>query len=117
MRAACTGTDPIALAQRPASRAAKRTCRSLPVRESCGYSVALSREMHDARGNQAMALFEKTATRNGKVKALPKREKVKPTDCWDLASLFKTDAAWEAAFTQWSDQIPGYEQFKGKIGE
>ena len=27
-----------------------------------------------------------------KIKQLPPRSKVKPTDCWDLDSLFKSDA-------------------------
>jgi len=33
-----------------------------------------------------------------KVKQLPKREQVKSSDCWSLASLYKSDAAWETAF-------------------
>src|SRR5881394_3230036 len=57
------------------------------------------------------------ATNNGKVKALPKRSQVKPADCWDLASLFKSDGDWETTFTKWSEQIGGYERFKGKLGE
>jgi hypothetical protein len=32
-----------------------------------------------------------------KVKELPPRGKVKPADCWDLASLFADDDAWEQA--------------------
>src|SRR5262245_29637981 len=51
------------------------------------------------------------------VKTLPPRKKVKSADCWDLASLYKTDAEWEAAFDRWSHQIAGYEKFRGKIGE
>ncbi|HSV12830.1 MAG TPA: oligoendopeptidase F [Tepidisphaeraceae bacterium] len=52
-----------------------------------------------------------------KAKPLPKRSKVKPQDTWDLSSLFKSDAAWEAAFAKWERQIPGYEKFRGKLGE
>jgi len=52
-----------------------------------------------------------------KVKALPPRAKVKPADCWDLSSLFKSDAQWESAFKQWEDQIPGYEKFRGKLDQ
>ena len=52
-----------------------------------------------------------------KVKALPKREKVKEEDRWDLSSLFKGDADWESAFGKWERQIPGYEKFKEKLGE
>jgi oligoendopeptidase F len=51
-----------------------------------------------------------------KVKALPKRSEVSPADCWDLASLFKSDKDWEAAFKKWEKQIPGYAKFKGKLG-
>jgi oligoendopeptidase F len=52
-----------------------------------------------------------------KVKALPKREKVKEQDRWDLSSLFKSDADWEPAFGKWERQIAGYEKFKEKLGE
>jgi oligoendopeptidase F len=52
-----------------------------------------------------------------KVKNLPKRTEVKPTDCWNLASLFKSDAAWETAFKKWEAEIDGYEKFAGKLGE
>jgi oligoendopeptidase F len=52
-----------------------------------------------------------------KVKALPPRTKVKPADCWDLSSLFKSDADWEAAFAKWEKQIPGYANYRGKLAE
>lgn len=52
-----------------------------------------------------------------KTRSLPPRSKVNPRDCWDLASLFADDAAWEKAFTKWSGQIKGYERFKGKLGD
>jgi oligoendopeptidase F len=52
-----------------------------------------------------------------KAKALPPRSKVKAQDTWDLASLCRDDAAWEQAFAKWSDAIPGYEKFRGKLGE
>lgn len=52
-----------------------------------------------------------------KVKSLPKREQVKPQDCWDLASLFKNDAAWEKALAVWIKSIPGFESFRGRLGE
>ena len=41
-----------------------------------------------------------------KSKTLPPREKVKLDDPWDLASLFTSDAEWEAAFEKWKKQIP-----------
>src|SRR3954464_1432622 len=52
-----------------------------------------------------------------KVKNLPKRTDVKPADCWNLASLFKSDSAWETAFKKWEVQIDGYGKFAGKLGE
>jgi oligoendopeptidase F len=57
------------------------------------------------------------ARKQAKVKPLPPRAKVKPSDTWDLGSLYPNDAAWEAAFDKWSSQIPGYDAFRGKLGE
>ena len=48
---------------------------------------------------------------------LPKRSQVKKQDQWDLASLYKSDKAWEADFKKWEGQIEGYAQFKGRMGE
>src|SRR5687768_9518347 len=52
-----------------------------------------------------------------KVKALPKRSQVKRADCWDLASLFNSDAKWEQAFAKWETQIDGYAKYRGKLAE
>jgi oligoendopeptidase F len=52
-----------------------------------------------------------------KIKQLPPRSKVKPSDCWNLDSLYKNDATWETAFKKWDGEIAGYEQFAGKLGE
>src|SRR3954468_20857732 len=52
-----------------------------------------------------------------KVKSLPPRSKVKPADTWNLASLYKADAEWESAFKKWEAQIPGFEKFRGKLGD
>jgi oligoendopeptidase F len=52
-----------------------------------------------------------------KIKQLPKRLQVKPADAWDLSSLFPDDGAWEAAFLKWEQEIPGYEEFRGHLGE
>ncbi len=51
-----------------------------------------------------------------KIKQLPPRSKVKPADCWNLASLYKSDAAWESAFKKWEGEIDGYKKFAGKLG-
>jgi oligoendopeptidase F len=49
------------------------------------------------------------------VKTLPARSKIKSPDTWNLASLFKSDAAWETAFRKWESQIPRYAKFRGKL--
>ena len=43
-----------------------------------------------------------------KVKKLPPRSAVRPSDCWNLSSLFESDAAWETAFKKWEARIDGY---------
>lgn len=50
-------------------------------------------------------------------KQLPKRSEVNPADCWNLASLFKNDAAWERAFAKWEQQVARYDEFRGKLGD
>lgn len=48
---------------------------------------------------------------------LPDRKDVKASDCWDLASLVANDEAWETEFKRLDEKIPGYEDFRGKLGE
>lgn len=52
-----------------------------------------------------------------KTKKLPARSQVKPQDTWDLASLFTSDEAWEAAFVKWERQIAKYATFRGTLGD
>jgi len=52
-----------------------------------------------------------------KPKTLPPREKVRLEDQWNLATLFASDADWEAAFAKWKKQIPKYAKFRGTLGE
>lgn len=52
-----------------------------------------------------------TATR------LPLRAEVPAEHTWDLSSLFRTDAEWEAAFVEWEKQTDGYAKFRGKLGD
>jgi len=52
-----------------------------------------------------------------KTKTLPKRPAVKQADQWDLASLFDSDAAWEAAFEKWTKQVDGYARFNGALAD
>src|SRR3954466_10206246 len=48
---------------------------------------------------------------------LPTRAEVPAADTWDLSRLFPSDAGWEAAFAEWEAMIPGYERFRGTLGE
>lgn len=52
-----------------------------------------------------------------KTKTLPPRNEVKIEDCWDLSSLFQSDAEWEKALRAWEKQIPQYAGFRGKLGQ
>jgi oligoendopeptidase F len=51
------------------------------------------------------------------MKTLPPRSKVKPTDCWNLSTLFKADDEWEAAFKEWEAKIDGYTAFAGTLAD
>src|SRR5215207_7092360 len=65
-----------------------------------------------------MAMKTKSKSRTkSKSKTLPPRSRVSHADQWNLASLFETDAEWESAFKRWEEQIPGFEKFRGKLGE
>ncbi len=50
------------------------------------------------------------------VKQLSSRSKVKKSDCWDLASLYSGDKAWDTAFTKWEKRIGGYANYQGTLG-
>jgi oligoendopeptidase F len=52
-----------------------------------------------------------------KVKKLLPRSAVKPSYCWDLSSLFKSDTQWETAFKKWEAEIPRYADFAGSMGD
>ena len=50
-------------------------------------------------------------------KQLPKRSEVKPSDTWDLSSLFPSDQAWDEAFAAWQKRIDGYAAYSGRLAE
>ncbi len=50
-------------------------------------------------------------------KSLPERQQVKPSDTWDLSSLYVDDGAWQKAFRRYGKRIEGYEQYRGRLGE
>jgi|GEM_PF-6473216 len=51
------------------------------------------------------------------VKTLPARKDVRPGDTWDLTSLFRSDADWEAALEAWEARIPEFAGHAGTLGE
>jgi len=50
------------------------------------------------------------------VKSLPARGDVAVGDTWDLASLFRSDAEWQAALAAWESRIPEFTAFAGTLG-
>ncbi len=60
---------------------------------------------------------KKTKKNSNRIKKLPARNKVKQDDCWDLSSLFSSDAAWEQAFKRWQKEIPQYATFRGTLAK
>ncbi len=51
-----------------------------------------------------------------RVKTIPPRSKVKPSDQWNLKKLYSGDQAWEKAYKQWERMIPRFSTFRGKLG-
>ena len=51
------------------------------------------------------------------VKTLPARKDVRAGDTWDLASLFRSDKAWEEALEVWEERIPQFAPYAGTLGE
>ncbi|QDV83264.1 oligoendopeptidase F [Planctomycetes bacterium TBK1r] len=50
-------------------------------------------------------------------KSLPERSEVSAEDCWDLSSLFASDAEWETAFAELESKLDTYETYRGRLGE
>lgn len=48
---------------------------------------------------------------------VPLREDMKPDDCWDLSSLYKSDKAWERDFQRWKARFAEYARFRGRLAE
>lgn len=51
------------------------------------------------------------------VKRLPIRQELDPRYIWDAASVFPTVEAWEAAFAEVAEAIPGMGEYAGRLGE
>lgn len=48
---------------------------------------------------------------------LPSRNEVPEQDCWDLSSLYATEADWQADFDKIADQVDRFETYQGRLGE
>ena len=55
-------------------------------------------------------------SKNG-VRSLSPRHKIKASDTWDLSSLYRDDDAWEKDFRKFERQVPGYDQYRGRLRE
>lgn len=51
------------------------------------------------------------------VKRVPARSEVDLRDCWDLSSLYPSDAQWEQDLVKFKELIGGYENFRGQLGD
>lgn len=49
--------------------------------------------------------------------SLPPRSEVNTEDTWDLSRLYASDDEWETALKELENRIPGYADFKGKLGD
>ncbi|MCC6509546.1 MAG: oligoendopeptidase F [Pirellulaceae bacterium] len=49
------------------------------------------------------------------VKRVPPRSEVDPQDCWNLSSLYISDASWEQDLIKFKELIGGFEQFRGQL--
>ncbi len=51
------------------------------------------------------------------VKNVISRSKVDTADTWDLSSLYRTDADWEADFKRFEQEIQNYTKYRGRLAE
>lgn len=48
---------------------------------------------------------------------LPRRSDVPAEDCWDLASLYETEAGWQADYDKVASQVDRFAHYQGRLGE
>ncbi|MCC9654844.1 oligoendopeptidase F [Rhodopirellula halodulae] len=48
---------------------------------------------------------------------LPSRDEVLASDCWDLSSLYESEADWQKDFDTLTTKIATFETFRGRLGE
>ncbi|MCA9133777.1 MAG: oligoendopeptidase F, partial [Planctomycetales bacterium] len=51
------------------------------------------------------------------VQKIVERSEVAAADCWDLSSLYRSDADWEVDFKQFEQLCENYASFRGRLGE
>lgn len=49
--------------------------------------------------------------------AVPTRDQVEESDTWNVADIFETDEAWEAAFTVAEGRLDDFARFEGQLGK
>jgi oligoendopeptidase F len=81
--------------------------------QSAGFTTIVSNSTNEFKA--ASQYLEGSAMST--VKQLPSRSDVKSDDTWDLSSLVENDEAWEAGFAKFEEQIQGFTDFQGKLGE
>src|SRR4029453_11194887 len=86
-----------------------------PAPEIPKAQIAVQNLRHDLLTNPPPTHLPHTAM--PKVPRPPSRNKVKPTDPWDLAPLCESDDQWEEMFQKLDKMIAGYAKFRGKLGE
>ncbi len=52
-----------------------------------------------------------------KTNRIPNRSEVPASDCWDLTSLYASDADWEKDFKKYQQRIGKYADFQGRLGD
>ncbi len=99
------------------SKPAKPAARGKSAARKSSSNGKLNAAKSAARKPSAHGKLKAAKAAAPRLKTLPPREKVKPTDTWNLATLFAADADWEQSFTAWSARIPEYAQFKGHLAD
>src|SRR5262245_39330677 len=49
--------------------------------------------------------------------SLPERSALRSEDTWNAASVFSSIAAWQTEYQQVQAQLPGFGQYRGRLGD
>jgi len=50
-------------------------------------------------------------------KSIPERNDIPKKHKWDLAPMFDSDESWGSLYNEIEKQLPGYDKYRGKLGE